>query len=45
MMKRNKYLKNTELWDGIKTEIEAINGGKKLEYGKVFMKIKFDGND
>ena len=44
-MKRKKYKKNTELWDGIKTEIEAINGGKKFEYGKEFMKIKSDTND
>ena len=34
--------KYTELWDGIKTEIETINGGKKGEYGKDFMKIKFN---
>ena len=36
----------TELWDGIKNEIETINDGKKGEYGEDFMKIKFntDGN-
>ena len=34
--------KYTELWDGIKNEIETINGGKKGEYGKDFMKIKFN---
>ena len=36
----------TELWDGIKNEIETINDGKKDEYGEDFMKIKFntDGN-
>ena len=34
--------KYTELWDGIKNEIETINGGKGGEYGKDFMKIKFD---
>ena len=33
---------NAELWDGIKYEIEAINGGKPGEYGKDFMKIKLD---
>ena len=32
--------KYTELWDGIKNEIEKINGGKKGEYDKDFMKIK-----
>ena len=37
--------KYTELWDGIKTEIEKINGGKKGEYGKDFMKIKFNSYD
>ena len=34
--------KYTELWDGIKNEIETINGGKEGEYGKDFMKIKFE---
>ena len=37
--------KYTELWDGIKNEIETINGGKKGEYGKDFMKIKFNTDD
>ena len=38
--------KYSELSGGIKNEIQAINGGKKGEYGKDFMKIKFntDGN-
>ena len=36
-----KYI---ELWDGIKNEIETINGGKKGDYGKD-MKNKFDTND
>ena len=35
----------TELWNGIKNEIETINGGKEGEYGKDFMKIKFDTDD
>ena len=39
------FKKCTELWNGIKNEIEAINGGKKGEYGKDFMKIKFDTDD
>ena len=40
----NKELlkKYAELWDGIKNKITTINGGKKGEYGKDFMKIKFD---
>ena len=37
--------KYTEHWDGIKNEIEAINGGKKDECGKDFMKIKFNTDD
>ena len=37
--------KYTELWDGIKNEIETINGGKKGRYGKDFVKIKFNTDD
>ena len=37
--------KYKELWDGIKNEIKTINGGKEGEYGKDFMKIKFDTDD
>ena len=37
--------KYTELWNGIKNEIETINGGKKSKYGEDFMKIKFDTDD
>ena len=41
-MKTKKYLKKyTELWDGIKSEIETI----KAEYDKDFMKIKFNTDD
>ena len=29
----NKY---EEVWEGIKKEIETINGGEKIEYGKDF---------
>ena len=28
--------KHKEVWEGIKKEIETINGGKKIEYGKDF---------
>ena len=38
----NKY---KEVWGGIKNEIEAINGCKDFEYGKDFMKIKFESDD
>ena len=36
------FKKYTELWDGIKNEIETINGGKRGEYGIDFTKIKFN---
>ena len=39
------FKKYTELWNGIKNEIETINGGKKGQYGKDFMKIQFDADD
>ena len=43
---KKEILKNyTELWDGIKNEIETINGGKIGEYDKDFMKIKFSSDD
>ena len=38
----NKY---EEGWEGIKKEIETINGGEKIEYGKDFLKIRFESND
>ena len=28
--------KNEEVWEGVKKEIEMINSGKKVEYGKIF---------
>ena len=34
--------KYTETWDGIRNEIEAINGSKKGEYDKDFIKIKLN---
>ena len=37
--------KYTELCSGIKNEIKTINGGKEGEYGKYFIKIKFDADD
>ena len=37
--------KYAELWHGIKNEIVAINGEKPGEYGKDFMKIKFNPDD
>ena len=41
--KNKKVLKKyTELWNGIKNEIDTINGSKEGDYGKDFMNIKFD---
>ena len=37
--------KYTEVWDGIKNEIETINGEKKGEYDKDFIKIKFNSDN
>ena len=34
--KKEVSKKNEEVWDEIKKEIETINGGKKIEYGKDF---------
>ena len=43
---KNKELlkKYAQLWDGIKNKIVIINGGKPGEYGKDFMKIKFNSH-
>ena len=37
--------KYEEIWESVKKEIETINGGKKIEYGKDFKKIRFKSND
>ena len=37
--------KYADVWDGIKNKIKAINGGKENDYGKDYMKIKFDSDD
>ena len=37
--------KYADVWDGIKNKIKAINGGKENDYGKDYMKIKFNSND
>ena len=33
------------VWDEIKNEIKAVNGGKEKDYGKDYMKIKFNSDD
>ena len=37
--------KYADAWDGIKNEIKAINDGKENDYGKDYMKIKFNSDD
>ena len=37
--------KYADVWDGIKNNIKAINGGKENDYGKDYMKIKFNSDD
>ena len=40
-----KIVLKKDLSNGIKNKIETINGSKVGEYGKDFMKIKFDSDD
>ena len=35
----------TEIWDGIKEQIELTSGNKVIKYSKDFMKIKFESDD
>ena len=37
--------KYADVWDGIKSKIKAINGGKENDYGKDYMKIKCNSDD
>ena len=37
--------KYKEVWQGVKKEIETIDGGEKIEYGKDLKKIRFESND
>ena len=43
----NKALikKYVDVWDGIKNEIKAINSGEENNYGKDYMKVKFNSDD
>ena len=41
--KNKEALENyTELWDEIKDQLETINGDNPIEYGKDFMKARFE---
>ena len=46
-VEKNKEVlkKYADVWDGIKNKIKAINGGKENDYGKDYMKIKFNSDD
>ena len=37
--------KYADVWDGIKNKIKAKNSGKENDYGKDYMKIKFNSDD
>ena len=37
--------KNADVWDWTKNEIKAINVDKENDYGKDYMKIKFNSED
>ena len=37
--------KHSDVWDGIKNKIKAMNGGEKNDYEKDYMKIKFNSDD
>ena len=37
--------KYEEVWEDVKKEIETINGGENVEYGKDFQKNRFESND
>ena len=34
-----------EVWEGVKKDIETINGGERVQYKKDFKKIRFESND
>ena len=37
--------KYEEVWEDVKKEIETINGGEKIEYGKDYTKVRLKCND
>ena len=39
------HKKYAEVWSRIKNQIKKINNGKLGEYGKKYMKIKFNSDD
>ena len=43
--KKELLKKHTGVWDGIKNKIKAINGGEENDYGKDYIKIKFNSGN
>ena len=39
------FKKYADVWDGIKNKTKAINGNKENDYGKDYIKIRFDFDD
>ena len=37
--------KYKKIWDKIKNQIDTINGGKPIKYGRACMKIRFESDD
>ena len=37
--------KYEEVWEGVKKEIETINGGENVEHGKDLKRNRFESND
>ena len=42
--KKRLLKKYADVWDEIKNEIKAVNGGEENDYGKDYMKIKFNSD-
>ena len=46
LQRKTKKFKNVQkLWDEIKNQIEAKNGGDPIKYKKDFMKTRFESDD
>ena len=46
-LNENKALlkKYIDIWDGVKSKIKAVNDGEENNYGKDYIKIKFNSDD
>ena len=45
MKTKKNFKKYADVWDEIKNKIIAIDGDKQNDYGKDYMKIKFNSDD